>query len=240
MNIFAALEHSTHFPWVISSTIFASTLLVLAGLTVKRAIANGGGVLPEEGVSLRNVFEVLIEFLVDLAHTAMRDDEAPRKYFPLIGTIFLFILVSNLMGLVPGLAGSTSDVNTTFAWACISFLTYNVVGIKTHGWKYIYQFMGPSIMNLELGGKHYHVRLLAPIFFPLEIILHFARIVTLAVRLLANMFADHMVVIVWLGLVPLVVPAIFMGLGMLVCFLQAFVFALLTMIYIGDALQEAH
>jgi F-type H+-transporting ATPase subunit a len=240
MNIFAALEHSTHFPWVISSAIFASILLVLAGLSVKRAIADGGGVLPEEGLSLRNVFEVLIEFLVDLAHTAMRDEEAPRKYFPLIGTIFLFILVSNLMGLVPGLAGSTSDVNTTVAWATISFLTYNVVGIRRHGWKYVYQFMGPAIMNLELGGKHYHVRLLAPIFLPLEIVLHFARILTLAVRLLANMFADHMVVIVWLGLVPLVVPAIFMGLGMLVCVLQAFVFALLTMIYIGDALQEAH
>jgi F-type H+-transporting ATPase subunit a len=240
MNIFASLEQSTHLPWVISSAIFASILLVLAGLNVKRAIGNGGGVVPDEGVSLRNVLEVVIEFLVDLAQTAMRDEEAPRKFFPLIGTIFLFILVSNLMSLVPGLAGSTSDINTTFAWACISFATYNVVGIKAHGWKYIYHLMGPVIWTAEIGGRQYHVRLLAPIFLPLEIILNLARIATLAVRLLANMFADHMVVIVWLGLVPLVVPAIFMGLGMLVSVLQAFVFALLTMIYIGDALHEAH
>ena len=89
-------------------------------------------------------------------------------------------------------------------------------------------------------GKHVHVRLLAPIFFVLEIPLHFARVLTLALRLLANMFADHTVVGVWLGLVPIAVPAIFMGLGVLVACLQAFVFSLLTMIYIGAALEEAH
>ncbi len=240
MNIFHELEQMTQISWVLTSAAFAVVVVLLAGLSVKRAISNGGGVLPDEGVSLRNLVEVVMEFLLDLAHTAMRDDEAPRKYFPLIGSIFLFVLVSNLMSLVPGLLGATSDVNTTAAWAIMSFLTYNYIGIKTHGWKYIYQFMGPSMMEIELGGKHYHVRLLAPFFLVLEIPLHLARIATLAIRLLANMFADHMVVIVWLGLVPLVVPAIFMGLGMLVCFLQAFVFALLTMIYIGDALQEAH
>ena len=100
--------------------------------------------------------------------------------------------------------------------------------------------MGPSIWELELGGKHYHVRLLTPIFLPLEIILHFARILTLSVRLLANMFADHTVVSVWIGMVPFAIPAIFMGLGLMVAFLQAFVFSLLSMIYIGQALQEPH
>ena len=94
--------------------------------------------------------------------------------------------------------------------------------------------------DMEIGGKHYHVRLLAPVFLVLEIPLHFARILTLGIRLLANMFADHTVVLVWLGMVPLAVPAIFMGLGLLVSFLQAFVFALLTMIYIGQALEEPH
>ena len=75
---------------------------------------------------------------------------------------------------------------------------------------------------------------------PLEIVLHLARILTLGIRLLANMFADHKVVVIWLGLVPVLLPAIFMGLGLLVSFLQAFVFALLTMIYIGQALEEPH
>ena len=133
-----------------------------------------------------------------------------------------------------------TDPNATVAWALISFAVYNFVGIRTHGWKYIYQFMGPSIWNPKIGGKTWHLRLLMPLFLPLEILLHFARIITLSVRLLANMFADHTVVVVFLGLVPFAVPAIFMGLGMLVSFLQAFVFALLTMIYIGQALEEPH
>ena len=238
MNIFSSLEHATQIPWVVSSALFAAALLLLAGFSVRRAIANGGGVLPEEGVSIRNVIEVIIENLIEIGEMSLGDQA--RKYFPVVGTIFFFILISNLMGLVPGLAGSTSDANTTFAWATISFAVYNYVGIKQHGWKYVYQFMGPSIWEPEIGGKHYHVRLLAPFFLVLEIPLHLARILTLGVRLLANMFADHTVVMAWVGLVPFAIPAIFMGLGMLVSFLQAFVFALLTMIYIGMALEEAH
>jgi F-type H+-transporting ATPase subunit a len=238
MNIFSALEHSIHVPWVILSALFAGGLLLLMGLSVRRAITNGGGVMPEEGVSTRNVFEVIVEYLLDLGEMTMGDQA--RKYFPVVGTIFFFILISNLMSLVPGLAGSTSDINTTAAWAIISFAVYNYVGTKTHGWKYIYQFMGPSLFELELGGKHYHVRALAPVFLLLEPPLHLARILTLAVRLLANMFADHTVVLAWIALVPLAIPAVFMGLGMLVSLLQAFVFSLLTMIYIGQALEEPH
>jgi F-type H+-transporting ATPase subunit a len=239
MNVFETLAHQLHIPWIIVSALFASVLLILAGVSVKRAVAGeNAGVLPDEGVSIRNVVELAIEALGDLGQTTIGDNW--RAYFPVVGSIFFFVLVSNVMSLVPGLLGSTSDVNVTFAWAIISFVVYNFVGIKQHGWKYIYQFMGPSIMNLEIGGKHYHVRLLAPVFLVLEIPLHFARILTLGIRLLANMFADHTVVLVWLGLVPIAVPAIFMGLGLLVSFLQAFVFALLTMIYVGQALEEPH
>ena len=92
----------------------------------------------------------------------------------------------------------------------------------------------------EIFGHHIHFRLLMPVFLVLEIPLDLARIVTLAVRLLANMFADHTVVAVWISLVPVVVPAVFMGLGLVVAFVQAFVFARLTMIYIGLALEEPH
>jgi len=239
MNVFQSLAHQLQVPWIIVSALFASALLILAGVSVKRAVAGeNAGVLPDEGVSIRNVVELVIEALGDLGETTIGENW--RAYFPVVGSIFFFVLVSNVMSLIPGLLGSTSDVNVTFAWAIISFVVYNFVGIKQHGWKYIYQFMGPSIMNMEIGGKHYHVRLLAPVFLILEIPLHFARILTLGIRLLANMFADHTVVLVWLGLVPIAVPAIFMGLGLLVSFLQAFVFALLTMIYIGQALEEPH
>jgi F-type H+-transporting ATPase subunit a len=128
----------------------------------------------------------------------------------------------------------------TTAWAIISFLAYNAIGIRKHGFWYINQFMGPSFFEVHLLGRHLHVRPLAPLFLPLELILHSARILTLSVRLLANMFADHTVVSVWISLLPVAVPAVFMGLGLLVAVLQAFVFSLLTMIYIGQALEDPH
>ena len=97
-----------------------------------------------------------------------------------------------------------------------------------------------SFFDAEIGGRVVHMRLLAPIFIVLEIPLDFARMLTLTVRLLANMYADHTVIVVWLSLAPIGVPAIFMGLGLVISFLQAFVFALLTMIYIGLALEDPH
>ena len=237
MNIFSFFEHQI--PWVVQAALLSGLLLLLAGFGVRRQIAAaGGGVVPDEGVTLRNIFEVMIDALASLARDTMGDEW--RRYFPVVGTIFVFILFSNLMGLVPGLKGSTSDVNTTAAWAIISFVVYNYVGIKTHGFWYINQFLGPSFFETTIMGKHVHVRLLAPVFFVLEVPLHLARILTLTLRLLANMFADHTVVGVWLGLVPIAIPAIFMGLGVLVACLQAFVFSLLTMIYIGSALEDPH
>jgi F-type H+-transporting ATPase subunit a len=239
VKIYDLLESSLHIPWVIQATLLAIGLLLLAGTLIRRQIAAaGGGVVPDEGVTLRNVVEVLIEGLANLARDVLGDEW--RRYFPLVGTIFLFVLLSNVMGLVPGFGGATSDVNTTTAWAFISFCAYNYVGIRKHGWWYVNQFLGPSFFNLKLFGKTFHVRPLFFFFFPLEIFLHLARILTLSVRLLANMFADHTVVAVWITLVPIAIPAVFMALGLLVAILQAFVFSLLTMIYIGLALEDAH
>jgi F-type H+-transporting ATPase subunit a len=239
MNVFEIFAHQLDMEWVFLSALFAAGLLVLMGLSVKRAVAGeNAGVVPDEGVTLRNVVEVIMQALGDLGETTIGEDW--RRYFPVVGSIFLFVLVSNLMSLIPGLLGATSDANITFALAIISFAVYNFVGIKKHKWKYVYQFMGPALWNPEIGGKQYHVRVLTPFFLPLEIVLHLARILTLGIRLLANMFADHTVIVIWLGLAPIVLPAIFMGLGLLVSFLQAFVFALLTMIYIGAALEEPH
>ena len=101
------------------------------------------------------------------------------------------------------------------------------------------QILYPTVGG-QLLGREFHVRPLLPLFLPLELFLHAARIGTLSLRLLANMFADHTVVAVWITLVPIAIPAVFMGLGMLVAVLQAFIFSLLTMIYIGLAMQEPH
>ncbi len=237
--IFQEIEHVIQVPWVLQAALFAGALLIVAGLGVRKklAVANAG-VLPDEGLSIRNICEVIIEWLSGMAKDRMGDEW--RRYFPLVGTMFFFILVSNLMGLIPGFDGSTSDANTTWAWAIISWAFYTYVGVKKHGIRYLVKFMGPSFFEKQIGGHTVHFRLLMPLFMPLEMVLDLARMLTLAVRLLANMFADHTGIAVWLSLVPLGVPAIFMGLGVVISVLQAFVFSLLTMIYIGLALQEPH
>lgn len=237
--IFHELEHWTRVPWLIQAALFAAFLLLAGGLLVRARVASPrGGLLPDEGVSVRNVLEVLVEWLAGIA----RDRMGPnwRRYFPLVGTVFFFVLFANLIGLVPGFEGATGDVNTTAALAMIVWVFYTAIGILEHGWKYLVKFMGPSFFEVRLFGRHIHVRPLLPFFLVLEIPLDLARIVTLAIRLLANMFADHAVVAVWISLIPIGVPAIFMGLGLVVAFLQAFVFALLTMIYVSLALEEPH
>jgi len=236
-NIYQPLEGAI--PIVVQGTLLTGFLLVLGGFQLRRRIAaTNGGLVPDEGFSLRNILEVLVELIANLAKDRIGSEW--RKYFPIVGTMFLFILVANLLGLVPGVGGPTADANTTWAWAVIAWLVYTVVGIAKHKHNYLVKFMGPSFFEKEIGGRVVHFRLLMPIFLVLELPLDLARIFTLAVRLLANMFADHTVILVMLTLVPIGVPAIFMGLGLIISFLQAFIFTLLTMIYIGLALDEPH
>jgi F-type H+-transporting ATPase subunit a len=238
VNIYGFLEHNFGIPWVLQASVLAIGILFLASRSVRSSLAAAnGGVVPDEGVTIRNTIEVIVEGLAGLAHDIIGPEW--RKWFPVVGAIFFFILISNFLGLVPGVGGATSDVNTALAWAVISFVVFTYAGIKQNGFRYIEQFMGPAF-DVNLFGRHLHLRLLAPFMMLIEVPLNVARVATLTIRLVANMFADHTVVAVWLGLVPLAVPAVFLGLGIVVCIIQAFVFSLLTMIYIGLALQEAH
>lgn len=238
MNIYSFLEHGAGIPWVLQASLLATAILGVTIVAVRRSLAaSNGGVIPDEGVTVRNMIEIVVEGLGKLAHDSIGPDW--KRWFPVVGAIFFFILISNLLGLIPGIGGATSDVNTALAWAIISFCVFTYAGIKAHGVRYLEQFMGPAF-NVNIGGKHLHLRLMAPLMMVIEIPLNLARIGTLTIRLVANMFADHTVVAVWLGLVPFLLPAVFLGLGLIVCLIQAFVFSLLTMIYIGLALQEAH
>lgn len=226
MTLAEQLEHATQVPWMIWASLFSVAIVIAAGVLVRsRLAAAGGGIVPDEGLSVRNAVEILAEMLAGLAEQIMGPKW--RTYFPFIATLFLFILISNLMGLIPGVGSATSDANTTWAWAIISFAVHQYVGVKEHGVGYLKHFVGP-------------VWWLAPLYIVIELLSHLSRVFTLAVRLLANMFADHMVVALWLTLVPAVVPALFMGLGTLIAFLQAYVFAMLSMIYIGLALEDSH
>jgi F-type H+-transporting ATPase subunit a len=237
VSIYNPLQHAG-LDWVIQAALLAVVLLVLAGVAVRRSLAaTGGGVLPDQGITVRNLFEAILEGLTSLAHQIIGHDY--KRFVPLVASIFFFILISNLMGLIPAVGGATSDISVGLAWGIIVFFVYHYVGIVKQGWKYVYQFTGP-LFDVKIGGKTRHIPLLAPLMVVIEVPLNIARVFTLAIRLLANMFADHTVVAVWLGLVPALIPAIFLGLGLVVCIIQALVFSLLSMIYIGLALEEHH
>jgi F-type H+-transporting ATPase subunit a len=239
LNVYSFLYEHAHISWVLQAALLAVALLLGASIAVRRRLAApDGGILPDDGVTLRNIVEVIVEGLANLGHQTIGPDY--RKYFPLVGAIFFFILISNLLGLVPGVGGASSDVNTGLAWALIVFCIYQYAGIRKKGWHYIYHFMGPVTFERKIFGRNYHVRAMAPLLMPIEMVLDASRVATLSIRLLANMFADHTVVAIWYSLVPFVIPAIFMGLGIVISVIQAFVFSLLSMIYIGLALEEAH
>src|SRR6185437_5782598 len=185
-----------------------------------------GGLVPDSTWTFRNFLEITAERMYGLTESVIGHHDAPI-YFPLIGTLFLFIFISNLLGLVPGIAPATENLNTTFALGVFVFLYYNYVGFKAHGLGYFKHFLGP-------------VWWLAWLILPIELVSHLVRPVSLAFRLRGNIMGDHIVLGVFNGLVPYVVPVAFYGLGVFVAFIQAFVFVLLTMVYISLSSSHDH
>lgn len=139
----------------------------------------------------------------------------------------LFILLSNLMGLVPGLESPTAQISVPLGLALVTFLYYHYSGVRVHGIAYIKQFLGP-------------VWWLYWLLFPIEIISHVARVLSLTVRLYANMFAGDLLTLVFFSLVPVGIPMIFLGLHLGVAVIQAYVFVLLAMVYLGLAVSHDH
>ena len=148
-------------------------------------------------------------------------------FTPFLMALGLFILLCNLIGLIPGFESPTATPAVPLGCAVASFVYYQIQGMRKHGPGYIKQFIGPML-------------LLAPIMLPIEIISHVARMLSLTVRLFANMFAGDLVTLVFFSLVPLGVPVLFMGLHIFVSFLQAYIFVLLVTVYLAGAMAEAH
>lgn len=174
---------------------------------------------------LQNFMEVVVGGIENMIVDTM--GEHGRPFFPLIATLAIFVLVSNLIGLIPGFFPPTANINTTAACAIIVFLSTHVVGIKHHGLHYLKHFMGP-------------IAWLAPVMFFIEVIGHLSRPVSLTLRLFGNMNGHELVLMIFFGLAPFLVPLPMMMMGVLVSFIQAFVFMLLAMIYIQGSLEEAH
>lgn len=180
--------------------------------------------IPERRGSLANIFEVIVEWLLQIMGDTM--GRGARRHLPLIGALFIYILISNLLGVIPGLIPPTDNINTNLACAIVVFLYYNVAGIKEQGIKnYLKHMAGPIIW-------------LAPLMFGIELVSHFVRPISLSVRLFGNITGDHMVLGIFSHLTPIIVPVIFQALAIFVAFIQAFVFTLLSIVYIS--LATAH
>jgi len=202
--------------------------LVMAIIIVVAIIARASMKMVPRG--LQNLIEVVIEFHLDISESTI--GHMGRHFFPFIATIGIFILISNLLGLVPGFEAPTGNINTNLALALPVFFATHIYGVKEHGFGYIKHFLGPmrSVAAIPL----------MLLMFVIEVISHLARPVTLSVRLFGNMTGKHLILIILGLLVPAFVPVVILVLGVLVSFIQAFIFILLTALYLAGAVEEAH
>jgi len=210
--------------------ILVALLLVVLALVVRSRLSM------ENPGKLQHVMEVLVEFMRSTAEEII--GHGADRYVPMLGTLFIFILVCNLLSLLPGQGvpvpaygievSPTGYVQATLGCAVVVFLYYNYQGFRHHGiFGYLKHFCGPVLA-------------MAIIMFPIEIIGNVGRLLSLSVRLYANMLVGGLLEKVFGGLVPLLVPALFMGLHVFVSLLQAYIFMLLPAVYLSLAVSEEH
>jgi F-type H+-transporting ATPase subunit a len=205
-------------PEHVTYTLFVFAILALLSILATRRLAVYPG-------PAQNVMEVIIGGFDGLLNEIMGHNG--RKFFPLVATIGLFILFSNLLGVIPGFESPTANINTNAAMALIVFLSTHVVGLKEHGLKYFKQFLGP-------------VWWLIPLMLPIEVISHISRPLSLTFRLFGNIKGEDIVLLVVLFLVPWFVPLPVFILMIFTSLVQTLVFMLLTMMYIAGAMEEGH
>ncbi len=228
---------NSHFTWFdaagvapqytyVAANIVVTTLLVGFSLAARAALGAGEKALVPSGtLNIKGFSETLVEYIDDLVTGVL--GAGTRNYVPLFGSIFFFVIMNNLFGLIPGMTAATSNINAALAIGAFSFIVYNVMGVKQGGWHYIAHFAGP-------------VWWLAWLMIPIEIISHFIRPFSLGIRLSVNMTADHAILGTFIDLTKVVVPVIFYGLGTFVSFIQALVFTMLSMVYVAMATADDH
>lgn len=209
---------------VTTATCVFAAITVASLLAWRRLRKTSRRLVPEDRATFANLFEVLVEGLLRMMQDAIGPNA--RKHLPLIGSLFIYILACNLIGVIPGMLPPTENINTNLACAIVVFVYYNVVGIREQGLvRYLKHMSGPIIW-------------LAPLLFSIELVSNLVRPVSLSVRLFGNIVGDHVVNQIFLHLTPIVVPMVFQALAIFVAFIQAFVFTLLSVVYIS--LAEAH
>lgn len=229
-------KHPNH----ILTASFGTILIAIISLIAKAAAGKPEEALvPHHKISIRGFFEVVVEGISGLVESVMGPHN--EKLIPLIGSSFLFVLINNVVGLFPGFNSSTQNINTALACGIFIFFFYNFMGVKASGAKYFTHFFGPQ---LGITNKALNVIIFivfnAMFMLPIELISHVVRPMSMGLRLSGNMTGDHTVLGIFLNLVPIGVPMVFYLLGMFVCFVQAFVFTLLSMVYISLATAHDH
>jgi len=209
----------------ILSTLIVFFLLLIASFLVFRSIKkHKDEIVPSSKFNLHNIMEIVVEWFLNLVRGIIGDKA--EKFVPLIATLFIYIFCCNLLGFIPGFTAPTTVITTNLGCAIFVFLYYNYVGIREHGFKgYIKHFLGPIIW-------------LAPLFLVIEIISHIVRPISLSIRLYGNMMGDHMVLGIFSELTPVIVPIFFIILGIFISFIQAFVFSILSTVYIALAVED--
>ncbi len=210
-------------PLHVSTFILVAFIIVALGFVYRLKTAGKSDdalVIPDKGISYRNVIEYMGEAMYNLCVQIM-DEERAARYFKFACFLFLFIFLSNIIGLIPGFSSPTDNMNTTFALGIFTFVYYNIKGCQAQGvGGHIKHFMGP-------------IWWLAPLIFVLEIVSHSIRPLSLALRLRGNISGDHMVLAAFADISNYILPIPAMVLGIFVCFMQAFVFTILSVVYIG-------
>lgn len=174
---------------------------------------------------LQHVFEGLEGFVEGESHNII--GHGSEKFTAYLSALFVFILIGNLFGVIPGLEAPTASAVVPLGLALCTFFYYQAHGVRQHGIGYLKQFLGP-------------VWWLSWLMIPLEIISHLARLLSLTIRLYANMFAGDLVTLVFFSLVPIALPIAFLGLHIFVALLQAYIFMLLAMVYLAGAVAAEH
>ena len=202
--------------------------MVFVGLITLLILAIGLAIRTRLSVENPGKFQIILEDLVSFLVGVLEDNmgKKGRQFLPLLGTLFVFILIGNLMGQIPGLGSPTSNINVTLACAITLWLYYHVQGVRANG-----------VVNYI---KHFAVMpgvpiALSPMIFVIEVISHLSRVLSLTLRLFGNIFGEHLVVLIIASIVPFIVPLPIQFLGLIVGPLQAFIFLLLGAIYLTAA-----
>jgi F-type H+-transporting ATPase subunit a len=214
----------------LAASIVVMLLILLLAVIVQPALANqDSAVIPETRLTLRTIFEIWIGYWYGMMKDMMGPKRA-KRYFPLIGALSVFIVISNALGLIPGFTPPTSSWNITLGCAALVFIMFNYYGFKEGGLGYAQHLFGPW-----LGWPYVPVNLL---LFVVETFSLFIRPLTLSIRLMLNMAVDHLLVTIMLGMVALFLPIPVLILSTLIVIVQVLVFCLLTSIYITLATEH--